>query len=361
MITYKKWGKLFHGSLAIAISVFFFVGLGFSQVTKENEECKKVEIREASGIARLGDKLVIVDDGKPGTYYPFDAPKAGTDIIPIPKLCGVKIPDGKQSQLGIDLEAIDILANSQVVVLSERLRALIGKDGILTEYDSPLSELGNRGLEGLAVRTLDNGSSRVAVLWEGGYPEKNDLPLQLQDLVGTIPFFPIIWVHDVGRNGELIQSSCKENPNPCRKLKEKDALKHLRLDVPKPQGTEPFAQRFRAPDLVWHQWDQMQNGKKEWGFIVLLSSESTDSQLPPDERFKHKWLQRFTMEGRPFSGPLDLSDVIEKGSASDKNKLKKANWEGLGWFEEGERLVLVYDDKKATPVAFLVTIPNDWK
>lgn len=297
-------------------------------------------VEEASGITRLSDHLLIVGDDDPGAYYRFSLLGVQGPLIRIDpsRLTRVVLPQGN---LAIDLESIDVLADGRVVVLSERLRALVGEDGVIAEYDNQLSEFGNRGLEGLAVKPLDQGTSRVAVLWEGGYPEHTAVPGQRHRHIGRLAMQPVIWIHDIeaGEAGIAIKS--------------KTALRVVVLDVPKPVGQEPQAQRFRAPDLVWNQMDNDGDGKKDWGFIILLSSQNSPDQGRPE--YRHQWLQRFTTQGKPAGMPLDLNTIVPTA-------LKGANWEGLSWFEEGKRLVLIHDKPpKGPPTAFIVDLPNDWK
>lgn len=307
-------------------------------------EANEFTLKEASGITRQGDYLLIVGDEDPGAYYRF---QMFGDVAPIHliepwRLTRVELP---QANLAIDLESIDILADGRIVVLSERLRTLVGEKGLVAEYDKPLSEFGNIGLEGLAVRGLEDGSSRIAVLWEGGYPDYQDVPGQLQGPAGRLSFRPVVWVHDLKKDEAGVEIKMKN--------KEKYALREILLDVPRPAGQEPQAQRFRAPDLVWHQWKNDGGGKEQWGFIVLLSSRNSPEQGKPE--FVHQWLQRFTIAGKPVGNPLDLNTLVPA-------HLKGANWEGLGWFEEGKSLVIIYDKyPKDPPVAIVVPVPADWK
>ena len=45
--------------------------------------------------------------------------------------------------------------------------------------------------------------------------------------------------------------------------------------------------------------------------------------------------------------------------------LDDANWEGLGWFESGESLVLVHDKKNklpdGNPAAVILPLPEAWR
>jgi hypothetical protein len=53
---------------------------------------------------------------------------------------------------------------------------------------------------------------------------------------------------------------------------------------------------------------------------------------------------------------VDLDDVARKMLKDDR--LRGANWEGLGWYEDGRRLVLVHDKSEGipVPVAFVIDL-----
>ncbi len=262
-------------------------------------------VKEASGIVRVGDKLLIVGDGDAGVYYySFSLKEKEGSIIQIP----TSLPREKLQEGGfaLDLESIDILSDGRKVVLSERLHSLIGAKGLIVDYDNPMSEFGNRGLEGLAVRKLENGSSRVAVLWEGGYLKYDDVPKTVKKHIGKVSVQPVIWVHDLkAKTGkEVIKIDMKKETVEDYKIEE------IVLNVHMGGGDEPQAQRFRAPDLVWHKVK-----KNEWGFIVLLSSESAKPKIK--QKYMYKWLQRFSLDGSPVGAPFDLKTVLPKD----------ANWE----------------------------------
>ena len=290
-----------------------------------------VSLGEVSGVARMGDHLLVVDDGHPGVY--FRIPLEGRPGPTIP-LGGVDVErvSIQSSPFVSDLESIEVLRDGRVVVLSERLRMLLCSDGAVATYGAPFSEFGKRGLEGVAVRAGRRGrSSLVAALWEGGYPEYAHLPTALQRSAGRAGLKPLVVVHTVGsgRQGLLV---------PTR-----DAVE---LDVPLPAGEEPRAQRFRAPDLVWHRGP---NG--EWAFIVLLSSANSAGT----REYKHHWLQRFSTQGERLGEPLDLDRVASP-------KLRGTNWEGLGWFEEGKSLVVVNESRPLpSGVAYIVDLPPAWR
>ncbi len=287
-------------------------------------------VTEASGIARYGDTLLIVDDGHRGVYFRVHLEN---DTGPIIRLAEKRIETVSLPQAGLatDLESIALLGDGRVAVLSERLRALFGAEGVIAEYGSPLAEFGKRGLEGLAVRPQEDGSSKIAVLWEGGYPEYEHVPQQLRGRAGRAPLRPIVQVHTLKRG-------------------ERDILvrgpKFTELKVPSPRGRAPRAQRFRAPDLVWHQGP---GGR--WGFIVLLSSHNSLGT----REYRHHWLQRFSTRGKIIGEPIDLDRIMPQD-------LKGVNWEGLGWFEEGKSLVIVHESHPApNAVAYVLRLPAEWQ
>jgi hypothetical protein len=202
---------------------------------------------------------------------------------------------------------------------------------VVAEYDAHLSEFGKRGLEGVAVRPLPDRASRIAVLWEGGYPEQQHIPEQLRAKLGRRSMQPLIQIHDLDANEEnvLIRGG-----------------RLIPLEVPRPPGREPKAQRFRAPDLVWH---RQPDGR--WGFIVLLSSENSVEK----PNYMYHWLLRFSADGKCIGRPIDLDATVPPD-------LRGANWEGLGWFEEQESLVLVHESHPNSHAsAYVVQVPNDWK
>ena len=287
-------------------------------------------VAEASGVVRSGDDLLIVDDGQRGAYFcvALRGRKGPVILFDLSAVESIHLPFGN---LVTDMESIEVLGDGRVVVLSERLRALFGSDGVVASYDAPLAEFGKRGLEGLAVRAMPDGSSRVAVLWEGGYPEYQHVPTQLQRKVGRLPMRPTLLLHTLnpGDADILVRS-----PN------------FIELQPPRPKGRAPRAQRFRAPDLVWHR-----GADGTWGFITLLSSHNSKGE----RKYQFHWLQRFSRDGKPIGDPLDLDLMAPP-------EWKATNWEGLAWFEENESLVLVNESHpEPAGVALVVQLPNEWK
>jgi hypothetical protein len=320
-----------------------------------------VGIPEASGVVRIHDRLFIVGDHEPGTYYSMPLDHAALENAG----GGSRIPlDPRQLKrhsvaagpYAMDLEAIDVLADGRIVVVSERLSALLDEDGIVANYGDRISELGGRGLEGLSVRRLPEGGSRIAVLWEGGYPDTVRVPAPLRENVCSKALLPSIFVHDIEADASNVV------------LDGSAGATTIALRVPRPPGEEPYAQRFRTPDLVWHEWRI--HDESVWGFIVLLSSgysakpaAGTREECPKSSngkplRWCYKWLQRFTLDGEPYGEPHDLEGDIPE-------PLRRVNWEGMSWFERGKSLVFVYDeglDEKALDPqeAFVMPLPEGW-
>ena len=287
-------------------------------------------IAEASGVVRSGDHLLIVDDGQRGVYFRLPLQGRKGPVIPVDRGAVERMPL-PFGNLVTDTESIEILGDGRVVVLSERLRALFGPDGVVASYDAPLAEFGKRGLEGLAVRAMPDGGSRVAVLWEGGYPEYQHVPPQLQPKVGRLALRPMVLLHTL-------------NPGDVNILVRSPTF--IVLQAPVPKGRAPRAQRFRAPDLVWHR-----EADGAWGFITLLSSHNSKGE----RKYQYHWLQRFSRDGKPIGSPLDL-DLLAPPD------LKATNWEGLAWFEKNESLVLVNESHpEPAGVAFVVQLPEAWK
>jgi hypothetical protein len=317
-------------------------------------EAPLLGIEEASGVIRLGDHLLIVGDDEPGTYY--RVPLAGVTPPRLPlepsTLRPVRVANAEQVT---DLEAVDVLADGRIVLLSEDLRALVDAEGVVARYDEGWSELGGRGLEGLAVRPGPEGGSRVAVVWEGGYLSARRLPPETREQLARSARRPRVLVHDLAAG----ERDVTVDPR---------AATTIDLQPPRPRGEEPTAQRFRCPDLVWHRWSI--DGEEQWGFLALLSSQwgeepeaGSDAECPrrvngEPLRYCYLWLQRFTIDGRPFGDPLDLDPFFPEAT-------RHSNWEGLGWFVPGESVVLVYDERLARrkldpQEALVVPLPPGW-
>jgi hypothetical protein len=281
--------------------------------------CIKVsELKEASGIAAHQNKLYIVTDRNDGVYFTCSNFKSENNLIKINNNC-LCAHNFSNINLASDLESIDILPNGDILFLSEDSRSLISTNGIeIIKYDEAFNEFGNKGLEGLAIRNGDEEDEiLIASLWEGGYPNKNDLPLELKKLHKKA-LKPYIIVHQKSKN----------NNNYTQK-------NIITLNVPEPEGdVEPIAQRFRAPDLVWYKFN---NG--EWGFIVLLSSQNNTDK---NKVYKYKYLQKFNFDGESVGAPIDIEKIA---SSFDLNN---ANWEGLDWYEEMKSLILIYDSTKSS-------------
>jgi hypothetical protein len=302
-----------------------------------------VGVTEASGVARYGDQLILVSDAVPGVYY---SANIGSEPGPLIDLSSEKLVrhEMQGATLAIDFEAVDVFSDGRVAALSERLRSLISENGLVIQYDDPLSELGERGLEGLTVHPRPDGSSEVTVLWEGGWIDDQELQAQIRRRLGQ-PLLPVIVTHELERGAAGL------------KVKIEDDRELVELKVPQPDAEE-FGWRFRAPDLVWHEWRSTGNRREE-GFIVLLNSQ-TAHKLPGKSSFGPRWLLRFDRSGNPVGSHIDLDEIAKELLTDDR--LRDANWEGLAWYEAGKRLVLVYDKTKGieTQAALVVDLPESW-
>lgn len=338
------------------LTVLLAAALASASLTVRAAETPIAGVDEASGVARDGDRLLLVGDDDPGVYYdyPLDPGQAGGGRLPIDP-ARLTLHPLTAGPFAADLESIAVLADGRVAVLSEALAVLLDAEGPLAAYPGSLAELGGRGLEGLAVRPLPDGGSRIAVLWEGGYPEDDSLPPAVRTTLHGHAMRPRVFVHDLapGARGAM--------------LRDRDAVLDVELRVPRPPGEEPTAQRFRAPDLVWHEWPI--GGRMQWGFLVLMSSGWAE---PPKSgsveecraadgrplRWCHRRLQRFTTEGEPWGDAFDLDRVLPDAT-------RTLNWEGLAWFVPGASLVMIYDEslerrRVDPPEAFVFPLPDGW-
>ncbi|MEX2231076.1 MAG: hypothetical protein WD824_02865 [Cyclobacteriaceae bacterium] len=150
----------------------------FSQEMEITKIKSPTEATEASGIVCRENELLIVSDEVPGVYFSFNISGHRGKVI---TLSNGERKTLFKSSLAIDFEAIDFLADERIVALSERLRSLIGATGLIVQYDDQFSELGEKGLEGLAIRPLPagNGGSKITVLWEGGWVEESEVQPQV--------------------------------------------------------------------------------------------------------------------------------------------------------------------------------------
>lgn len=359
-------------------------------------------ITEISGVARLGGRLLLVSDDEPGCYFELKIEDLSAVVIPIDpsKLKRISM---KGCEAASDFESIVVLGDGRVAVLSEDLHALYsatkvgGKNwGVLAQFNQTVTEFGNRGLEGAAVLALPSGASRVAVVWEGGYPVLASLPEQIQNSLGHSPLQPILIVFDIPRNASdlFVDDSTAYRSMQTPKMKDAGSTDAASIPVdselpksiePLPQNAPPFAQRYRAPDLVWHIWQD--DKALDTGLIVMLSSENAPLRgSGTDREYKFKDLQRYNLQGKPIGSSIEINALVKPVFESisqaqmsswsipmrehfakikvllDEKNWQNVNWEGLDWFVRGQSLVLVYDGVPADPpFAVVITIPDSWK
>ncbi|MDA0789828.1 MAG: hypothetical protein O2780_10275 [Proteobacteria bacterium] len=312
---------------------------------------------EVSGIARLGEQFYLVDDNVPGTVFTYRISE-GKKTMPISDPDRLRTVAHQRGAFAVDLEGVGFLSDGRLVALSERLRQVVDiKAGVMVaQLPEWTAEFGNRGLEGLAVRA-SQGGSEVAVLYEGGYAEAADEPIWLPQRLQRVPLVPFIVTFEVPSGGSV---GIVEKQREDAVLLDLKGLHRAFVD-PVSGDREPFAQRFRAPDLVWHQD----------GFIVLLSSENRPLNGTPglpcqkddrhSKRYSFKLLQRFARDGSPIGDPINLDkdpSVIGAGMAGPC----RSNWEGLGWFQAGKRLMIVNDHfPRGQTEVVVIDLPRAWQ
>ena len=294
-------------------------------------------LKAVSGIAFYNGKVFAVDDRlEYAGYYCVGTPSNR------PKPPGILEVDSWEpvalagAALATDLEAIDVIYGGLAGTISERLHALVFADGRVWEYPWRFAEVGNRGLEGLAIRELHEGKVfEVAVVWEGGYLKRNDLPTSLAPILAGKSYPPVVVVHRIERSSPDQRVSLLLR-DICQIPLEMASLN----DWVDKKKQEPEALRFRSPDLIWH----------DDGFIVLLSSQNgSETEYGP------KVLQRFDRDGSPIGRPFDLKLAFKEAGVNDPENL---NWEGMDWYKEGSSLVFVQDGE--TPQIVLIELPEDW-
>ncbi len=383
-----------------ALAVLLFSSLLFIIPSAVADQIER--ITEVSGIVRSGDRLLMVSDDEPGCYFELKITDQSATIIPIdPKQ--LKRVTLKGCEAVSDLESITVLSDGRVAVLSEDLHALFGpatlgakRCGIIALFGQEVTEFGNRGVEGVATLSLPNGLSRIAVVWEGGYPVFTSLPSQIQHSLGHSPLEPILVIMEIPRNGSALTANDSteyrllRTPGGTGAGNGDSDPQLIQAELPKSrqpadESVPPFAQRFRVPDLVWH--IQTNDATTDTGLIVLLTSENAPLRGSGVKReFKHKLLQRYNVSGRPVGEAIDINSLVKPIFANltpvqsrswtvesrshfvkirallDEQNWENVNWEGLGWFVKGKSLILIYDGVPADPpFAVVIPIPDDWK
>ncbi len=335
-------------------------------------------LTEASGIFFENDTLWIVSDDVPGTIFVYPlASVPASGVIPIDTASLLRQTISCAAFIG-DLESIDRQSDGRFLVLSEDLHALcriesdhaVNSCKLAVQFDQTVTELGNRGLEGLAVKALADGRLLFAAAWEGGYPEYCAIPHQLRSSIGHLALEPIVIIDTLPPSGTI---DYLHSP-----------AYYLTLQTPRPDTASASGQRFRISDLVWNQNAELSQGDR---FIALLSSaDSPDIQSGQKRRFQYKWLVQYDLTGFPVSAPCDITPLLKdcwaRFAANELNSLsaplqsharefgaqaaaanwENVNWEGLAWFEPGKSLVLIYDGSPVDPpFAFVIHLPEEWR
>ncbi len=367
LIHMRRWIIRRHGfTLLIALAM---IGSTF-----DDGIAYELRLKEASGVTVIGDTLLLVGDDNPGRYFKLPIPDTTLRVFAPDPDHLIEMPL-VGAELAVDLEAIDVLADGRVVVLSEDLTALVGPlssdtdvNGLIARYPPAMNEFGNRGVEGLAVRPAGNGGSEVAVMWEGGYGYLPLIPFELQSRIGHDPLKPAVIIHTIPADSSVGWVS-QDN-------------RIITLNPPEPPGDVPDALRYRGADLVWHRW---QDGDSVVdGFIVVIAASNSPERGSPT--YLTGELQRFALNGESVGQPIDLhaeslrllNDAVNNLSGGIPDSLAEhmqavrkmlaardeysANFEGLGWSRPGDQLVVVFDGYPTEPtLVFFIDVPEDWK
>lgn len=289
-------------------------------------------VSEISGIARSGSRLLMVGDDTPDRYFVYDLTRAVVSPGTGPFLGEFPVDAAAVTAMSLttrtsDLEGVATMDGITLMV-SEAMSALVVSDRVVAQYPATLAPFGNRGLEGVAMRRHSDTSAMVAVLWEGGYPERGDLPRQLAiPAVLERSLRPVVCVHEL----PLSALGARAPMEPCSKAEDL-----VELDVPVAPDS---LQGFRAPDLVW-----MPDGS---GFLVLLSSQNATTAHRVE--YKYKWLQRFDRSGHRAGAALNLCDILPFSVRSGRS----GNVEGMTWFEEGRSVALINDTRGGATVVLV--------
>jgi len=297
--------------------------------------------REVSGVARRGDELLFVDDSVPGTVfrYAIAEPRGATRI----EDDAVREERLGESGLAGDLEAIAVW-DGDVLVLSEDLRLVVDLRGARYRYADRFAEIGNRGMEGLALRAGADGAVLAAALFEGGPLKLSELPPELEGALADAVLDPVLILHEL------------PPPGSFRAQARDDGARVVPLRIGLLAGPQASDQRFRAADLVWHRFADGTDG------VISLLGSGPVNRPGASKEYAHAWLQRFSLDGVPIGEPLDLRAMCRDLERED---LARANWEGLAWWEQGRTLVLVHDGnegkgaERGTSFLF-VDLPAEW-
>ncbi|MEM8686886.1 MAG: hypothetical protein AAGF81_06140 [Pseudomonadota bacterium] len=328
------------------------------------------ELQETSGVVRSGDDLLMVGNEDAGTLFRYTMPDPSKRVFALEAATARYEQIKSGAHLARDLEDIAILADKRVVLLSEELSLLLDMNGnIVVDYDGPFASFGNRGLEGVDVRPDATGqgealASRIAVVWEGGNPQRKKLLWGLQGLAekkGELR--PVVLTHTLkaGQTGLSVKAGMKKQKDgkPGHENFRKELKAELfELDVPQPPDHVDQGRVYRVPALVWKKLKV--GAETQWGFIALLSVYKKSQNI--DEKRLHK----FKANGKRCGKPLKLDALFEDANKHRHASAPKAkvswNWEGMSWFDDKRKsLVLVPDrDKDDKASAVVITPAADW-
>mgnify|MGYP001793421689 CR=1 FL=1 len=350
---------------------------------------------EASGITidrnrKDARPLIIVGDENTGRYYACkDRPRPEPSNEKAADFSYFEIDDCLEyeianASIATDLESIVTMNAGEYVVLSEPLRGLIIAHGetlegkkktahegdLKLQYGGQFSEIGGRGLEGLTIRPNKTNGHDIAALWEGGFPNKDDLVNDLVVKNGQDPNDPddnSLKHVNINTDGDLRVDDADTILEVTFDPEDVDSQTRLgtyiEVNTPRPAQLEGKSlQRFRAPDLVWGK-NTTGNGGEDT-LILLISS--LDKR---DRNFDYKCLLEIGLNGEPTGNSLDINAYLS-GNEDLEHLKEHANWEGLSWYDD-QHLIIVNDnenrkEKEAKPwkkvplTALIFASPEGW-
>ncbi|MEQ9440297.1 MAG: hypothetical protein RIG62_14680 [Cyclobacteriaceae bacterium] len=193
--------------------------------------------KDASGVVYEDGYLYIVGNKSNRYIFKYNVDITTLEVSKTPKIKlnkSLKITKRKAK----DLEGIALL-NGQPVALSENSCKVYTDKRVLMNYSTigETEERHNKGLEGLAIENIDNNSSKVATLWEGGWHDQS-------------VYNPFIIIHSLKHDLENEAGILYEDHEVFRL--DQNALDHdLRHRVLDSTDTETIL-GFRAPELLWY-------------------------------------------------------------------------------------------------------------
>ncbi len=280
------------------------------------------EVKQASGIAYHNDTLYIVGNDNTNNHRIF---KYALNLNPsrLGKFSLKPAIDNVNFPQATDLEGIAFF-NNHPVVLSENSSKIYATDRILVDYynyKSPQAQEyeNDIGLEGLAIKQINDSISMIATLWEGGSKRK-----RRHD--------PFILIHSL--KDSLQEVFIASDSSVQEHLFYQDSLLK-KLGLPAPVKGKGLA--LRAPELLWY-------GRS---LIMLVGVDHPN-------HFGKKWLCKVDSTENRY----EISECCKLGADDKLGDEVHLNWEGMTWVDDTHRkILLVADEGRELPMR-VIEIPE---